>query len=252
MALDTYLDKYTVHTSRDDNHIHIRKFGTNPLVGVTQETIWTRGGVYTGFLTAADTVLVSAGGNVNDTAAGTGARKVLISGLDENWDIASEEVTLAGASASAATTTTFIRVNRVIVTEVGTYGGTNAGLISVATSGGIVVAEVAIGIGQTEMLVYTIPNGYRGFVTRITASSETNKPVEIRGHARLDADNTVTSIRPERVVFKRLAVAEEFFIEFTTPDQLPPKTDFWVSGVKTSAGDAEVYAELDIHMVRII
>ena len=246
-----YLTKYSTPEIRGDNHIHVRKFGSNISVGTTEGVISTDGGTYPGFLTAADTVRVASGGDSADTLAGASARKVVVSGLDANWRLASEEIELAGASASASTTTEFIRINRAYVSEVGTYGGTCAGDINIETAGGISLAVIPATISQTEMCIYTIPAGYVGFVTRITASSETNKPVNIFGHARLDADNTVAELRADRTVFKRLAITAEFSQEFTTPDRLLEKTDIWVTGEKTSAGTSIVYAELDINLVRI-
>lgn len=248
---DLYISKHDILVSRDANHIHVRKFGANLAVGTSAETIWTAGGAYTGFLTAADTVRVAAGGNAADTAAGANARKVVVSGLDSNWNAATEEVTLAGASASSSTTTQFIRVNRAYVSEVGTYGASNAGIITVETTSGTVVAEIAAGIAQTEMCIYTVPDGYVGFVTRVAASSETSKPINVTGHVRTNADNTVTNIQPDRTVFRRLSIEAEFSEEFTAPDQLPARADFWVDAVKTGAGTASVYAEIDINLVRI-
>lgn len=253
MPTSIYLTKHRVLVARDDNHIMIRKFGANLVVSTSEETLWTVGGLYTGFLTAASAVRVASGGSANDDAAGTHARKIFVSGLDENWDVAQEEVTLAGASASAATTTTFIRVNRVYVSEVGAYGNSNSAAITIETTGGATLAEIATGIAQTEMAVYTVPNGYIGFVTRVSASSESTRPVNIIGHARLDAGNTSSDIRPARTVFRRFSVEAEFTEEFTAPDQLPAKTDIWLNALRTSsgAGNAAVYAELDINLVKV-
>ena len=50
---------------------YIHKFGRNPSIGGTPETVWMRGGVYT-YLTSPSTVYVSSD-NGNDAAGGTGA-----------------------------------------------------------------------------------------------------------------------------------------------------------------------------------
>jgi hypothetical protein len=130
-AVDNYItnggipQRFTVH-----------KFGMN-LTTASGDAIWEPGGAYP-YLTytgTAKAMRVKAGGNAADTAAGTGARTVTIQGLDENFAIAQETVTLAGASASAATTTTFSRVLRVFVATTGT-GRTNASTIDIEDSGG--------------------------------------------------------------------------------------------------------------------
>jgi hypothetical protein len=75
------------------------------------------------FLSTACTVKAG-GSTVNDVdTTGSGARKVEVNGFDENFALASEVLALAGASASADSTITFIRVFGAKITECGTYGG---------------------------------------------------------------------------------------------------------------------------------
>jgi hypothetical protein len=61
-------------------HDFVHKFGYNPTIGVTDETIWSQGGVYV-YPTTASTMYISSSSTA-DTAAGTGARTVTVSGLD--------------------------------------------------------------------------------------------------------------------------------------------------------------------------
>lgn len=239
--------------SRSSRVLQFRKFGINPAAGTTAAMVWPPGGAYTGFLTAADTVRVAAGGNAADTAAGANALSVYVEGIVVSggvWSIDGETLTLAGASASASTTKQFIRVFRAYVVDVGTYGVANAGDITIETTSGTNVAFITAGVGQTEQVHFTVPDGYQAHVKRISASSETAKPVNFRGLVRTDADNTVTNIRPARIVFRRLSVESEFSEEFTTPDTLPARADFWVETIKPSAGTANVYCELDIELIR--
>lgn len=76
-------------------------------------------------------ILQIASTNINDTGAGTGARQLSITGLDNNWDIISETITLNGQS-PVLTTTQFLRVNLLFVVEVGSFGG-NQGDIFVSS-----------------------------------------------------------------------------------------------------------------------
>ena len=91
----------------------VHKFGENPAVGTTEEDIWFGGGLYN-WLQSAATVRIAAGGNAADDSAGAGAREIQVEGLDSNWDEATELITTNGASASTATSTSFIRVNRAV------------------------------------------------------------------------------------------------------------------------------------------
>ena len=75
-------------------HYGLFKFGNNPSVGDSLETIWAEGGLYS-YLTAA-TVLKVSSSSTDDTSAGTGARTVELSGLDADYNEISELVTLNG------------------------------------------------------------------------------------------------------------------------------------------------------------
>ena len=127
----------------------IYKFGFNSAISTTEETVWDEGGVHA-YPTAAA-----------DAAAGTGARKVTIEGLDSDYKVQTVEITLNGTTA-VASTETFIRVYRAFVSEAGS-GGTNTGAISISTSS-TVRAEISAGQGQTLMAVYTVPADYTGYI----------------------------------------------------------------------------------------
>ena len=73
-----------------------RKFGRNNDIDTSTvpEEIWNGGGLRYYPSTAAALNVVST--NANDTAAGTGARTVRVTGLDANWNEISEIVTLNG------------------------------------------------------------------------------------------------------------------------------------------------------------
>ena len=94
----------------------IKKFGRNAAVGTSFVPI-AMGGVYqTPQGSAATALRIKSGGDANDTAAGSGARSVTLEGLDENFELATEALATAGASASSATSTTFTRLFRAYVT----------------------------------------------------------------------------------------------------------------------------------------
>ena len=61
-------------------HESVYKFGNNPVVADSVETIWAQGGLYS-YLSAA-TVLKVSSSSTNDASAGTGARTVELFGLD--------------------------------------------------------------------------------------------------------------------------------------------------------------------------
>ena len=156
------------------------KFGFNPDIDDTLETVWAQGGLYS-YLSAA-TVLKISSSSTADTSAGTGARTVTISGLDANYDEISETITLNGQTA-VNSTLSYLRINRMVVRSAGT-GGQNAGVIYAGTgtvTTGVPAnkyATIAIGDNQTLMALWTVPRGYTAYLTQTDvtlATTQNNK-----------------------------------------------------------------------------
>jgi hypothetical protein len=158
-----------------------RKFGANPAVGNGAfEDIWYNGGSYT-LLTSAETVRVKVGGNAADDAAGAGARTITVYGLDENWTEQSEVITLAGASASSATTTTFIRINRAEITTVGTANAANTGdIIIEGVVSSTLLANIEGGYGRTQLSIYTVPANKTLYITAFKISVGAADSADVR------------------------------------------------------------------------
>lgn len=72
------------------------------------------------YLTTASTLKI-ASTNTNDTSAGTGLRRLTISGLNSNWDEISELITLNGQN-PVVTSASFLRINSLFAEEVGSAG----------------------------------------------------------------------------------------------------------------------------------
>ena len=114
------------------------------------------------FPTVASTMLVTSS-SASDTAV-----TILISGLDANYDVITESVTLNGTT-DVLTTKVFWRINSVITTA-----GNAVGTMYVKNAGGTTYAQVAIGAGKTNMSVYTVPAGYTAYLTQFDAFSSTS------------------------------------------------------------------------------
>lgn len=143
-------------------------FGFNPDVdSAAEEAVWPVGGLIP-YLSSPVTMKVSSS-DANDTAAGTGARTVLIRGINNNGEEVTETVTLNGQTA-VNTTKTYTFIQQVTVLTAGS-GKANAGTIYVGT--GTVTAGVpavpynAISIGDNNSLTgaWTCPTGYTGYIT---------------------------------------------------------------------------------------
>ena len=146
-------------------------------IGTTPQTITTcvtAGNVYV-YPTSAATMQVSSG-SANDTSAGTGARTILVSGLDANYNAVSETVTLNGQTA-VNTVNSYLRVTYSEILTTGSGNG-QAGTIYVGT--GTVTAGVpATSYWQSEpsynnwsFAGFTVPAGYTAYITSYTITSQ--------------------------------------------------------------------------------
>jgi len=111
-------------------------------------TITDAGASYAAQTLTAKTVKISAA-NAADTAAGTGARTVLLSGYDANYAKISETIALNGQT-EVVSTKSYILVNQLEVLTAGS-GTTNAGIIYAGTG------TVTTGVPATQWL--NIPAG---------------------------------------------------------------------------------------------
>ena len=212
------------------------KFGFNPAVGTSEESVWDAGGVYA-YPGSASTMTVSSS-SANDAADGTGARTVVIAGLDANYAEASETITLNGQTA-VTTIKSYIRMFRARVLTAGS-GGTNAGNINIGTgtvTSGVpanLYARISAGEGQTLMTIYTVPAGYTAYMQQGTISSGTeqsNKYVTVR-----------LKVRPFGETFQTKALvtlANQFIgFDFGVALAIPEKSDIEARAISSSGENA--------------
>lgn len=137
----------------------VTALGNNPDVDLATlpEDVWSGGGLYPWMTASTSLEIVST--SVNDAAAGTGARTVLIQGLDINYVEVSQTVTLNGTTPVAIPTQLF-RINSALIMSAGS-GKVNAGDINIRDAGaGTVRAIIPLGYGITRQSVYTVPAGH--------------------------------------------------------------------------------------------
>lgn len=238
----------------------IKKFGRNNSVGTSYVPI-SLGGVYrTPQSGSATTLRIKAGGNANDTAAGSGAREVTIVGTDENFNEVSEAVATAGVSASASTTTTFTRVYRAFVSSSGTYATASAG----SHSGDIVIEDSAgtqdwatidstnFPKGQTEIAAFTVPAGTTGYVKLRNLGIDSGKTCDIAFFQRENCDQTAapySAMRVQSVVSGVSGGSIETFGSVDVPfGPYVGPTDIGIMG-KVTTGTASISVEFEIFIV---
>lgn len=156
----------------------VNKFGYNPSIGSTAfETIWETGGLLI-FQTTAQTVNVVSN-DVNDDVAGTGGRTLRIQGLDSSFDLVEETLDMDGTT-TVTTTQTFLRVFRMSVETAGTSETNEGDITATYSSTTDTAATITAGNGQTLMAVYTIPNGYTGYLLSLNVSSGKDQELQAK------------------------------------------------------------------------
>lgn len=228
----------------------VHKFGRNAAVPNGSWEFVNNLGFTAWPLSAATTVRVKAGGNANDTSGGSGAQTITVQGIDSNGDELSESITLAGASASSATTASFWRIHRAWVNIVGTYGGSNTGAITVENSaGGTDLIKMEASEGQTQFAGYTIPDGYKGYLMSLHISVDAGKAADFRVMTRGLITNTTAPIGPIRLKLFFDGVLGSFAYRPSGPElELAALSDIWV---EARGGGAITEASADFELLLV-
>jgi len=219
MAKSRYLEDEGIHLARGAifDVSHINKFGYNSAVGTSYETITDLG---TNNLPTSAAVVSMVSASSADDEGSTGAEKVEIQGLDANYNLQTEEVTMNGTSA-VTTTGTFLRVFRMRVTQAGT-GEVNAGNIT-ASIGGSDVALILADQGQTLMAVYTVPKGKRAYLIKFQGSLSKNQEANFQLRAKVNGG--AWNVKGLWGTF-----AESVNYEYPVPLEFDEETDIQIRG----------------------
>ena len=191
-----------------NNFSGIQKFGYNSSVGTSFETIWDGGGDYT-FITSAGTATATSS---NTGADNTGT--VEIQGLDSNYDLATETLTIGGSASS----TSFIRVFRAKMINANT-GDANVGTITITVSS-TTVAQIQPTYGQTLMSVYTVPRKCQAYLVQMDIGS--SKDLENEIILRIKGIDNGNSWNTRSFITTRGGFVEK---NFAVPEIIGPKTD---------------------------
>jgi len=159
----------------------VRVYGVNPDIdSSTEETImWTDGSrLLQPYPSSEQTMYVSSTSNNDDGDSGnqTGVRTIRLTGLDGNYDLVSEDITMQGQT-QVATTNTYLRVFKIVTLTVGSNGH-QFGNIYVADSGAsggtptgtyyLRMSNSAQAMNNTSSnAVYTVPAGHTLYVDLI-------------------------------------------------------------------------------------
>jgi len=221
---------------RDVSHIH--KFGAVPAMstGVTG-TVWDKSDtLYPWSAFSSASVLGVATFLANGTASTLDDGKtVTIIGLDSNFDVQQETVTIA--SGVATTTNQFIRVYRAYTSA------DNLTQVRVSANG-TEVLRINIGVAQTLMSVYTVPAGYKGYLVKGTASCQYGGDATGNMFVRYGGTGAFRVGHS----FEVSGAGGQYVYDFPVPTELPEKTDIDIR-VTVRTNNSRLTAAFDIILI---
>jgi len=214
-----------------NNFTGIQKFGYNGSVGTSFETIWDGGGDYT-FISSAGTATATS----SDTDDNTGT--VEIQGLDSNYDLATETLTIGGSAGS----TSFIRVFRAKMVNANT-GDANVGTITITVSS-TTVAQIQPTYGQTLMAVYTVPRKHQAYLVQKDIGSSKDLENEIKFRIKEIDNGNVWNTRS--FITTRGGFVEK---NFAVPEIINPKTDIEMRAKSSATSSISAGFELILEKI---
>lgn len=209
---------------------YIHKFGANTgLDNQNYETIWDGSNLYPWATmdTAATTLTTNA-------VAGNSGAEVTIQGLNENWELTTEVLTLDGTAQT--TQTLWSRVFRAYCS--GSQALTAAFTLS---KGATVVLQISVEAQQTLMSIYTVPAGKSAYLFNLDCTTLKNEEITVRVKTRLFG-----KVFRTQHIFQVTGV--HYNHTFTSPLYYPEKTDIELR-VKGGNSGVSAFAHFDLILV---
>lgn len=241
--MSTFLlgDDWKINAARGKlrNAFPVHKFGrnTSPANGV-EETVWDGSTLYpwSTWDAGADTVYLKS------DATGDESKTIFIQGLDADFNLQSETVTLdaSDSTTGVASANTYVRLFRMYnIGSVPFVGNVGAHYASAA---GTLVAQVLINQGQTLMAVYTVPAGHTAYLLKYDFSGSANAAIASRLLFRYP--NGVFRIQHSGAVY-----GGQYDYEFQIPLAIPEKADIDLR-LTASTGSATLGANFNLLVVK--
>ena len=220
-----------VSANQYDGLSAIHKSGYNPDISNSSvpETVWNAGGLYPWDAFNSSTTLSIVSTNAGDTGV------VIITGLDVNYNVVSEALTLTGTTA-VTTDKSYKRVQSMV------YNDDATGTIS-ASIGDDVVGQVDPGKNRSLMAIYTVPAGYEAYILTGDASVNKNRDAQIEFYGRPFGQSFIIQHTAE-------IYENSYRYDFTVPLRMPEKTDLDVRVSSVENSGTRVTANFDILLVR--
>ena len=216
----------------------LRKFGKNAAVGAS-EVLISSSGPAAPYMPTAGVYVVITSASADDDAAGAGAQEVTIIGLDDAFNEISETMATNGGGTTGNSQNKYRRLYRAYVSKVGTVGGANVGLLTIAgTGGGTTFVTIVAAKGQSQTTHYCVPAGWMFHLHDLHITVSSAKYCDIHFFQRRDADVIAAPFSPKRLVQDYDGVVGTVELDFEIPQDYPGKTDLWFTGNSGAGGSS--------------
>jgi hypothetical protein len=163
---------------------------------------------------------------------------ITVIGLDENYDVQSEDFVVSSASAVTGNNV-FKRVYRAF-----DQTATNTANINIQVNS-TTVARISAGLAQTLMAVYTVPNGHTAYLTQGISSIQKNGYATMNFFVRYPEQN---SFRVGHS-FEISDTGKPYNYQFTCPLKIPAKADIDVRAIALN-GPIRITAAFDMILIK--
>lgn len=229
---------------RVGGHELVTVFGANDAVSNAGVDLWNGTGDYPYPATAIVPNIVSS--SALDTLLGTGARTVLVKGLNASYDRIQEVVSLNGITPVSASSS-YMRIHSVRVLTGGSLAAAQGNvdvLNGVDLLARAIPTAAGVSVNHSRLGLFTVPNGYTGFVTRLFGSvsggPDAILELMVRPLGSVFASEVSTDLTTQFFISGELAFGP-----------IPSKADVKVRTVKiTGAGLVRVKAGFTLTLVK--
>ena len=234
-------------------HSIIHKFGATNLTTTLRPITYS--GTYKTPTTATALEFVSS--SSSDASESIGARQITIVGTNASGDEVTQVISTNGTTA-VSIPTSLLRLYRWYVSSSGTYAtatsGSHVGTLTIRESGGgatwSTIPTSPFTTSQSQIGVYTIPNGYTAYLINKTIFVDSSKSADIYFFKRGNILDVTPPYESMRLVEREVGVSGGLSLTFNTPKLLGSgPMDVGFMG-KMSSGTSECSVEFEILLVQ--
>jgi len=164
--------------------------------------------------------------SANDNSAGSGAREIIVQGIQSavTWELSTQTFATNGVTPVAIGS--WLRIFRWLVSESGTYAtpaaGSHAGILTIRVAGGGAtwtrIPITPFPVAQSQISVYTIPSGKTGYFRSADVYVDSTKSLNVLCFQRPNADVVTAPYSSMRLVNQWVGLSGEMHYEPDYPN----------------------------------